>query len=110
MFDEYSMERKAVAMQLKNHPMFDVGMWGLNHPNGTAKDYWASDIYKLYRNIPKYEKTLVQDMGKNTLSAQQAIKSQSKESKKSVGDIEKELWYQKVRSKSKIRTDFDHSR
>lgn len=109
MFEEYSGERKAVAMELKGHPMFAVGMWGLDHPNGTARDFWLYDLDKLYRNIPKHEKVLISEMKQeikpkkmrgNTKSVQQPPANSASAPKTNNGDITKEYWYKEMQKRN----------
>jgi hypothetical protein len=114
MFNEYSMERKAVAMQLKNHPMFEIGMWSLDHRGGTAREFWLYNIHKLYRAIPKHEKVLIQDMNKANISATNPIKLQSdhvkhkgQEEAKIKNNIKNELWYSKVPNKPRSHNEHD---
>lgn len=100
MFEEYSNERKAVAMQLKNHPMFVIGMWGLDHPEGTARDFWLYNIDKLYRVIPKHEKILLTDMVPDRSDKRSSLKTDKSSSvRPSSSNIKNELWYQNLKNK-----------
>ena len=52
LYEEYSHDRKAVALMIKDLPLSDVGFWALSHRNDSVKNYW--DINKLVNVIPDY--------------------------------------------------------
>lgn len=52
LYEEYSHDRKAVALMIKDLPLSDVGFWALSHRNDSVKNYW--DINKLVNIIPDY--------------------------------------------------------